>query len=170
MREDPLLDLELIEPTTDGERWIMVASGGCTAAALAASGRVVHLHLVDPNPAQLALTRLKLHLLQTMPPTARLALLGHTPMPVTERAAAVNTVLTTLGLPADTLGPPSFVAEVGPDHAGRYEQLFVNCANRWDRTPPTSTPCCACAILSNRAAVSRRTRRWAARSTRLVTP
>ncbi len=35
-----------------------------------------------------------------------------------------------LGLPADALGPPELVAEVGPDHAGRYEWLFARL--RWE--------------------------------------
>ncbi len=82
VREDSFLDLALLD-RIDGHhiRAVMIASGGCTAAALAASGRVDHLHLVDVNPAQIALCRLKLHLLQTATPLERLKLLGHEPMP-----------------------------------------------------------------------------------------
>src|SRR5262245_66036990 len=64
VREDALLDVDVVEAVGRGERVLMVASGGCTAAALAALPNVAHLHLVDPNPAQLALCRLKLHLLE----------------------------------------------------------------------------------------------------------
>src|SRR5688572_13082427 len=69
VREDPWVDLAAIERlgADRGLRVIMIASGGCTAALLAASGRVADLHLVDVNPAQLTLTRLKLHLLTTEP-------------------------------------------------------------------------------------------------------
>jgi len=42
----------------------MVASGGCTAAVLATMPNVAAIHLVDANPAQLALARLKLRLLE----------------------------------------------------------------------------------------------------------
>jgi S-adenosylmethionine-diacylglycerol 3-amino-3-carboxypropyl transferase len=102
----------------------MVASGGCSAAALAASAHVGRLHLVDPNPAQLALTRLKLHLLYTCDTYERMRLLGHAPMPVPQRAAALEEHLNVLNLSPDILGSPIRVASLGPDHAGRYEWLF----------------------------------------------
>src|SRR5205823_3522517 len=72
VREDSLLDLEVLGRAGPGARVILIASGGCTAAALAASPNIGLLHLVDPNPAQLALCRLKLHLLRTAEPAARL--------------------------------------------------------------------------------------------------
>ncbi len=125
VREDPLLDLWVVERLGSDSRVIMVASGGCTAALLAAASNVGRLHLVDPNPAQLALSRLKLRLLQTTDPSTRLALLGHAEMPPAERQPRLKAELAALGLPADTLGPAAFVASVGPDHAGRYESVFV---------------------------------------------
>jgi S-adenosylmethionine-diacylglycerol 3-amino-3-carboxypropyl transferase len=126
VREDALLDRWVLDRfCAPAARVILVASGGCTAAALAAWGRVGHLHLVDPNPAQIALARWKLDLLQAADAGRRMALLGHAPMPPEERAAALADGLRNLGLPPDALGPPDFVAEVGPDHAGRYECLFA---------------------------------------------
>jgi S-adenosylmethionine-diacylglycerol 3-amino-3-carboxypropyl transferase len=125
VREDALLDLWVVEQARAPARVALVASGGCTAAALAASGLVARLHLVDRNPAQLALTRLKLRLLQTRDPGQRLALLGHAPLDPAERAAALAQELTALGLPPDALGPPMSVAALGPDHAGRYERVFA---------------------------------------------
>jgi S-adenosylmethionine-diacylglycerol 3-amino-3-carboxypropyl transferase len=125
VREDALLDLEVLGQLADGARVILVASGGCTAAALAAAGRASYLHLVDPNPTQIALTRLKLRLLQTAAPKQRLALLGHAPMPAANRRALLGVELQKLGLTPDGLGPMDLVAEVGPDHAGRYELTFV---------------------------------------------
>ena len=103
---------------------LMVASGGCTAAALAATPNVSRLHLVDPNPAQLALTRLKLRLLSNTNPAERLSFLGHAPMPAPERQRRLITELDALNLTADALGPIDIIAKEGPDHAGRYEVLF----------------------------------------------
>ena len=125
VREDPALDRELVQRVGGRARVLMVASGGCTAASLAASAPVSHLHLVDPNPSQLALTRLKLQLLETAPPEARLAAMGHLQMSATARDALLRSHLAALGLAADLLGPSELVARLGPDHAGRYERLFA---------------------------------------------
>ena len=125
VREDPALDQLVVDRLGGGARVVMVASGGCTAAALAASATVGALHLVDPNPAQMALARLKLRLLQGMEPRERLAVLGHAPMPPHERAAALAETLAALDLGADVLGPAQLVAAIGPDQAGRYERLFA---------------------------------------------
>jgi S-adenosylmethionine-diacylglycerol 3-amino-3-carboxypropyl transferase len=62
VREDPRLDLEVVERIGSGARILMVASGGETVAALAAFAREARVWAVDPNPAQLALGRLKLRL------------------------------------------------------------------------------------------------------------
>src|SRR5262249_9212333 len=121
VREDPLLDLWVVEHLASDARVILIASGGCTAALLTAAPNVARLHLVDPNPAQLALSRLKLRLLQTTDPATRLELLGHAPMPAAQRQACLEAELAVLGLPADALGPAAYAARVGPDHAGRYE-------------------------------------------------
>lgn len=129
VREDSLLDLALLDRIGGQQiRGITIASGGCTAAALVASGRLAHLHLVDINPAQIALCRLKLHLLQTAAPQERLQLLGHALME--SRTSALSELLATLSLASDALGPPGIVAELGPDHAGRYELLFARF--RWE--------------------------------------
>ncbi|MCI0376821.1 MAG: BtaA family protein [Gemmataceae bacterium] len=127
VREDPLLDLKVVHQIGSGAHVIMVASGGCTAAHLVGKGNVQSLHLVDPNPAQLALTRLKLHLLRVAQTEERLALLGHQPWvgPVQSRARRLAKALDQLDLPMDALGPFDQVAELGPDHAGRYERLFA---------------------------------------------
>src|SRR5262249_18041697 len=120
------LDREVIERLPGAARVLMVASGGCTAALLASSPKVVRLHLVDTNPAQLALTRLKLHLLSHEAPPERLALLGHAPVAARERQRRGTSLLRSLGLRGDSLGPVDLWAEVGPDHAGRYERLFAH--------------------------------------------
>jgi len=115
VREDALLDMEIVENFAPSQaRLMMVASGGCTAAALFASCHLAELHLVDPNPHQLEISRLKLRLLTESLET-RLQLLGHAPMEKEVRREALKR----FGLTAsDTL------AERGVDHAGRYEMLF----------------------------------------------
>ena len=122
VREDPRVDLAVLDRLPPDAAALMVASGGCTAAALAASGRLARLDLVDVNPAQLALARLKLHLLEHETTSDRLALCGHADM--SDRGPALAALLDRLGLPTDALGPPALLAQLGPDHAGRYELLF----------------------------------------------
>lgn len=125
VREDALIDQWVVASLGGEARVMMIASGGCTAAALAASAHVSSLHLVDPNPAQLALTRLKLRLLQSTNGPVRRSILGHTAMRAKDRSALLAEELRALDLPADVLGPLDFVAEAGPDHAGRYERVFA---------------------------------------------
>jgi S-adenosylmethionine-diacylglycerol 3-amino-3-carboxypropyl transferase len=114
----------------------MVASGGCTAAALAGSGLVESLHLVDPNPAQLALSRLKLGLLTAAEPRLRFALLGHAPMPAADRKQRLLGWLDRFELDAGKLGPIEMLARTGPDYAGRYEHVFLALRAALERTQP----------------------------------
>src|SRR3954468_19773127 len=125
VREDSTLDHWVIEQLAAGARVLMVASGGCTAALLATTPQVSLLHLVDPNRAQIALARLKLRLLTTAGTLERLSILGHASMPLQDRRSRLIRELQALNLPVDTLGPIELVAELGPDHAGRYEGLFA---------------------------------------------
>src|SRR5215471_54638 len=85
VREDSLLDQCVVEQLGGDVNILMVASGGCTAAVLATMPQVRRLHMVDPNPAQIALSRLTLRLLETAEPAERLAVFGHSPMSLTER-------------------------------------------------------------------------------------
>jgi len=124
VREDATLDQWVVEQLDGGAEVLIVASGGCTAAALAAVAQISRLHLIDPNPAQIALSRLKLRLLATAGATERFSVLGHACMPVAERRLRLMRELQDLDLSVDTLGPIDLVAELGPDQAGRYEGLF----------------------------------------------
>ena len=124
VREDARIDRWAVDRVGSNARMIMVASGGCTAAALAATGKLSHLHLVDANPAD-PLTRLKLRLLETCDARQRMALLGHAPLAARERARRLASELDALNLPQNVLGPLEIVADVGPDHAGRYEAVFA---------------------------------------------
>ena len=124
VREDALVDLAIVRRFERPPRVLMVASGGCTAALLAGSGEVASLHLVDPNAAQIALSRLKLLMAAELAPLERLAPLGHSAMAPAVRRRWLEHALNRLDLPADALGPPELVAEAGPDYAGRYERVF----------------------------------------------
>jgi S-adenosylmethionine-diacylglycerol 3-amino-3-carboxypropyl transferase len=125
VREDPRVDLAVLDLLGDRRdlSGIMIASGGCTAAALVAAKRFGRLDLVDINPAQLALARLKLHLLEHATPQRRLEACGHAPQD--NRATFLADAFAELGLPPNVLGPPQAVAAIGPDHSGRYELLFA---------------------------------------------
>ena len=130
VREDPALDLAALGQVNAGARIIMVASGGCTAAALAASRRTASIHLVDANPAQVALARLKLRLLETAGSEERLALLGHRGMQASKRARVLGATLRNLGISPEILGDGEVVYRMGPDQAGRYEFLFAELRRR----------------------------------------
>lgn len=125
VREDAELDRWVVRAVSGRCRVVMTASGGCTAAALAVEPNVARLELVDTNPAQLALSRLKLRLLLTRSPAERLALLGHAPARPRERLCALERELGALDLSVGALGPSGLLAARGPDHAGRYERLFA---------------------------------------------
>ncbi|MCI0704205.1 MAG: BtaA family protein [Planctomycetia bacterium] len=125
VREDPRIDKFVVERAGESARVCMVASGGCTAAVLVTLPNVEAIHIVDPNPAQLALTRLKLRLLEAREPDYRLALLGHTPLGGRLRQMKLTEELSILGLPADVFGPTDASHRLAPDFAGRYEQCFT---------------------------------------------
>lgn len=125
VREDALLDQAVVHGLGAEARLIMVASGGCTAALLASMPQVRSLRLVDPNPAQLALTKLKLRLLSEPSVEKRLRLLGHLGMPPDARRQRLKSLFSEIGLAENVLGPISLVARLGPDHIGRYERVFA---------------------------------------------
>ena len=129
VREDPLVDLALVERLGRPARVLMIASGGETAALLSTLP-LRELHLADMNAAQMNLTRLKLHLLKTADQEERLRLLGHQTMSAEERSHLLTARLAALNLPADSLGPLELVSRYGPDHCGRYEWLFARLRER----------------------------------------
>jgi len=125
VREDALLDLWVVERLSGDARVLLIASGGCTAALLATPRNVALLHLVDPNPAQMALARLKLGLVEHAEPMLRLALLGHIAMDLAARRSMLRDWLARLDLAEDALGPLERVAAGGLDYTGRYECVFT---------------------------------------------
>jgi S-adenosylmethionine-diacylglycerol 3-amino-3-carboxypropyl transferase len=126
VREDPQVDAALLSEFGGRARVLMIASGGDTAALLAAAEQASHLHLIDVNPAQLALTQIKLHLLRHASPSDRAALLGHRRMSPGERTMALAAAFAELRLADNVFGPPELVARLGPDQSGRYEILFAH--------------------------------------------
>jgi S-adenosylmethionine-diacylglycerol 3-amino-3-carboxypropyl transferase len=124
VREDPLLDAWVLDRVGPAARVLMIASGGCTLAYLVARCRLSHIDVVDPNPAQIALARLKLHLLQNCESADRMALLGHAPLPAAQREERLRVALHTIGIEPEAIGPPSEWSLEGPDHCGRYERVF----------------------------------------------
>ncbi len=125
VREDACIDGHVVHTyCPDNANIALVGSGGCTAAYLAALPKIQSLHIVDPNPSQIAMCRLKMHLSHTHSLSQRLCLLGHKKMPAAERKKQLQDIFTKLHIPEEALGPLSYVAEVGPDYVGRYEWLF----------------------------------------------
>jgi S-adenosylmethionine-diacylglycerol 3-amino-3-carboxypropyl transferase len=125
VREDPRIDERIADRLPADSSLMMIASGGCTAAFLAGHSKLRDITLVDTNPAQLALTRLKLGLLERSDPETRCRVLGHSPMDSGDRGAFLRRELAAMGLAESILGPLPRVASIGPDYAGRYEQLFA---------------------------------------------
>ena len=128
VREDPQIDLAVVAELPAPRRIAMVGSGGCTLALLSRRTGINHIDVIDPNPAQLALARFKLELLQSHQPGERRWLLGHATgdRSHSARKAALSTLLDGLQLPANMFGDLSWVAAHGVDHAGRYEVLFAH--------------------------------------------
>lgn len=124
VREDPQLDLEIISQLPEHPVIVMIASGGETAIQVARH-QPAQLHLVDMNPAQLAITRLKWSLAETCSVADARAVLGHDAMDPGDRGVRLAQFRQQLNLPSDTFGPPEQVAVWGPDFSGRYERTFA---------------------------------------------
>lgn len=131
VREDSHQDLELINRYFKDESisMLMVASGGCTAAHLIAHARLHDLTLVDPNKAQLALSKLKTHLL-ALPMQKRAELLGHSYLDPATRKSCMQGLLYSLDIDGEIFGNLDEVAKCGLDHTGRYELVFEELRKR----------------------------------------
>lgn len=127
VREDPALDMQVVKKAGTNVRVLMVASGGCTACALAAMPAISELTVVDPNQAQIALTKIKLRLLRDCSKVERMQLLGHARMDFGDRKEIFAQLLDSLKL--DLIGPTKIVAQMGLDFAGRYEAVFREIAS-----------------------------------------
>ncbi len=125
VREDPLIDEALAARAGNGARICMIASGGCTAAALAALPGIGLIHCVDPNSAQLALAQIKLSLLRYASTAERLIALGHGECSRALRGVAIARAREQAGQQDTDLGPQDLLDTLGLDHIGRYERLFA---------------------------------------------
>ena len=124
VREDPRLDLEVMSRIRAGGDVVMIASGGETAVCLSRLP-IRSLVLVDMNPAQLELARLKIHLSQSHPPQEAMEILGHLPLDTAARRQRWEGLCAEIGLATNVFGPVDSIVQWGPDHAGRYERLFA---------------------------------------------
>lgn len=124
VREDPSLDAWVVERLPKESTLLIVGSGGCTLAVLAALSNVRVVHVVDPNPAQLALCRVKLVLLRDQGISSRLKFLGHLYSSAETRESQLNRICDDTGDEVSVFGPPEFILDLGLDYAGRYEALF----------------------------------------------
>lgn len=127
VREDPALDMQVARKAGREISVLLVASGGCTACALATLSEVSELTVVDPNRAQIALTLIKLQLLRECSKLERMQLLGHAPMNFVEREEMCAQRLDSQDL--DLIGPTKNVARMGLDFTGRYEAVFREIAS-----------------------------------------
>jgi S-adenosylmethionine-diacylglycerol 3-amino-3-carboxypropyl transferase len=124
VREDPRLDLSILRQLPANPSVMMIASGGETAVCLAREP-LQRLLLIDVNPAQLALTRCRLHLADNCEPQRSMALLGHRPMVAEERTGAWLEIFAQLNLAEECIASLPLLGELGPDHCGRYEAAFA---------------------------------------------
>lgn len=122
VREDSLIDQWITNQLPVSANGIMIASGGCTAALLAASKRFEHLTLVDMNPGQLELARLKISLINDCNAEERLNILGHR-SDVQYKNYRLNE-LKRYNISDKIFGLPENVFNLGLDYIGRYELLF----------------------------------------------
>lgn len=125
VREDSIQDQEIIKRYFPEDRisMIMVASGGCTAAQLISQSSINDLTLVDPNLAQLELTKFKIQLL-TLPTQKRLEILGYLPMNFQDRKNIMQGYMEALNINKNIFGDLDAIALCGLDFTGRYEKVF----------------------------------------------
>ncbi len=135
VREDSRIDVWLAERIPNKARGIMVASGGCTAAHLAHTGKFTNLTLVDMNPAQLELARLKLFLLQNGTKSERMELLGYADINASQRKEGLLKLFDANSVHKNTFGDFDTLASIGLDYSGRYELLFARLQERLKNIP-----------------------------------
>lgn len=125
VREDSTQDQEIIKRyfPEDKVSMIMVASGGCTAAQLISQSAINDLTLVDPNLAQLELSKFKIQLLM-LPTQKRLEILGYLPMNPQDRKEIMQGYMKVLNINENVFGNLDAIAVCGLDFTGRYEKVF----------------------------------------------
>lgn len=144
VREDSEVDHQIAASLPMGSQGVMIASGGCTAALLAAMDKFESLTLVDTNQSQLELTKAKLSFLSDYAPSDRLRFLGH--LDHSTRSENLKNNLTEelrrIQIREDCFGPIDDVSELGLDFAGRYELLFARFQHVLSESQTTDTLFC----------------------------
>lgn len=125
VREDSSQDLEIVQRYFSEEpaSMLMIASGGDTAALLSTQAKLNDLTIVDPNLAQLQLTKLKIHLLG-LPSHTIQELLGYKDMNPIKRKEIILGLMQALDIEKNQFGDIEQISFYGLDHIGRYEMLF----------------------------------------------
>jgi S-adenosylmethionine-diacylglycerol 3-amino-3-carboxypropyl transferase len=121
VREDPRLDIALARQV-EARTAFLIASGGCTLAALTALTGIQRFAALDANPAQVALARLKVAALD-LARSDRRALFGYAPPHHSQWRGTTARYL----IPAEqvaSIGPTRVTDSMGFDFVGRYEWLF----------------------------------------------
>lgn len=130
VREDPLLDLNVVRRLRPDCKILIIASGGCTVCALNTFNQIAEMVVVDPNPAQIVLSRLKLSMQRKVPIDNRAGLLGHTSLQPEIRSTRLTQLAEQENLELEALGPRSLIEKFGLDFIGRYEMVFWEIAQR----------------------------------------
>lgn len=123
VREDCLLDSEILQNINCQVNVLMIASGGDTLCYLAAHPKVKHIDAVDASTSQLNLTKIKLALLNFSQEN-RLAILGHSEMSPEIRMQILTEICRENKIDISSLRAADLISMEGPDFCGRYEQLF----------------------------------------------
>lgn len=123
VREDCLLDSEILQNINCKVNVLMIASGGDTLSYLAANRQVKHIDAVDASSSQINLSKIKLALLNFSQEN-RLSILGHSKMSPGIREQILIEICRENKIDCSSLGPAELVSSEGPDFSGRYEQLF----------------------------------------------
>lgn len=124
MREDGKIEAKILSERQGRQNVLTYGSAGCTTAYISTIVPLSKLTVVDQNLSNLALTSIKLHLLQDAFPSKRLKLLGHLPMDAKMRKRSLQCLFAELELPEEILGSLDYVALNGPDFCGRFEALL----------------------------------------------
>ena len=123
VREDPRLDLQALQNCGSHARVLMIASGGDSLAYLACQKSIQSLNVLDANPAQILLSRLKIKLLE-LEPAERLQLLGHHQLAPEIRLHKISRLCQSMNIDIKALGSQTTLATEGLDYLGRFERLF----------------------------------------------
>ncbi|MCM8541248.1 MAG: BtaA family protein [Lentisphaeraceae bacterium] len=124
VREDPLLDWEVIDSLQRPSKVLMIASGGDSVCKLSSHPNISSIDAVDANNSQLAISRFKLSLLKFSSEN-RLKVLGHEEMDRNVRWQILKEICSESKVKIQELGPKELLFEEGLDFTGRYEQLFI---------------------------------------------